>query len=88
MSTGIRFSVLPSPTLSDIFPNATEEQGYSSLLGLTSSFLFEKHFEGDLVENGDNESNILAEGPEWVAKNLLSLRKDDHSLYEEPTLLI
>lgn len=42
-----------------------------------------KHFEGDLTEDKETESNILAEGPERVARNLLGLKDGDHR--EDPT---
>lgn len=57
--------------------SVAEEQGNTSPLGHNSSSLSEKHFKGDLVKNRETESNILAKGPEWVAKNLLGLRDGD-----------
>lgn len=46
-------------------------QGNTSSLGHTSSSLFEKHFEGDLTEDKGIKSNILVEGLDQVARNLL-----------------
>lgn len=43
-----------------------------------------KHFEGDLTVDKNIESNILTEGPKWVAKGLLDLKEHEQSTRGEP----
>lgn len=59
---------LEGPLPSAEATNYTEDQDNFSQPGLTSSSMSEKHFEGDLTFYIATESNILVEGPEWVAK--------------------
>lgn len=75
------------PSKNPILPSlsTTEDQGNTSPLCHTSSSLSEKHFEGEIVEEKGADSNILAEGPERVARNLLELKDRYQSIRDEPT---
>lgn len=55
--------------------NSMEDQDNFSQLGLTSSSISEKHFEGNLTVDKIMESNILTKEPKWVAKGLLDLKE-------------
>lgn len=52
-------------------------------MGPTSSSLSKKQFERDLAEDKGTESNIHAEGPEWVAKGLLDLKEHEQTSRDE-----
>lgn len=88
MATPIESEILSHPpSKNPIEPShsTTEDQGNTSALGHTCSSLSGKHFEEVIAEEKGTDSNILAKGPEWVAKNLLELRDQYQSIRDELT---